>query len=221
MPDEALAVFIPIHGDKIAVRRFSVKHLGASTKGPSKNSLFETLKKRMAIGGSDDETNNPGTSTAKWKRGNWKYNKWAEKATRKVEVGWIHEGKQVRTHKGGGTRALDVPKQLNKISCLSKKSPEKLSSSFSFWKRFIHSVLSMMSPQKCPRAFDPLVVITRFRYETVPDVAMIRCVSQEPLHFCHCDIFCSQVCSNSGQSPLPPLNFLYKITSNDFGIAIC
>ncbi len=37
--------------------------------------------------------------------------KWAEKKTRKVEVGWIHEGKQVRKRKGGGTRTLDVPKQ--------------------------------------------------------------------------------------------------------------
>lgn len=89
--DEALAVYIPTYGDRIAARRFCVQHLGASSKEPTKHSLFEKLKKRMGIGGSDDDNNNQGTSTLKRKKGNGKRNKWAEKATRKVEVGWIHD----------------------------------------------------------------------------------------------------------------------------------
>ncbi len=37
-------------------------------------------------------------------------NKNAYKDTRRIELGWIHNGKQVRTKCGGGTRKLSVPK---------------------------------------------------------------------------------------------------------------
>lgn len=102
MDDEALAVYIPIYGDRIAARHICVQCLGASsTEGRWKVHYLKTKKKRMVIEGSDDDNNYPGTSTLKRKKGNCKNNKWAGKATRKVEVGWIHEGKQLRTSKGG------------------------------------------------------------------------------------------------------------------------
>lgn len=67
--DEALAVYIPTYRDRIAARRFCVQHLGASSKEPTKHSLFsEKLKKRLDIGGSDDDNNNQGTSTLKQKK---------------------------------------------------------------------------------------------------------------------------------------------------------
>ena len=47
-----------------------------------------------------------------------KKNRWAEKKTRKVELGWIHEGKQVRRRRGGGTRSLNVPKESKKDDIL-------------------------------------------------------------------------------------------------------
>lgn len=86
-----LAGYIPSYGDRIAARRFCLQHHGASTKESTKTSLLEKLKKKMAIGGNDDDTNNQETSTAKRKRSYAKHNKWAEKATRKIELGWIHK----------------------------------------------------------------------------------------------------------------------------------
>ena len=34
----------------------------------------------------------------------------AAKPNRKIELGWIHHGKQVRQKSGGGTQTLTVPK---------------------------------------------------------------------------------------------------------------
>lgn len=118
MDDDTLARYIPTYGDRIAARRFCLQHHGANTAESTKTSLFEKLKKRMGIGGKDDESNDEGTSGVKRKRSYAKRNKWAEKATRKIELGWIHEGKQVRKRRGGGTRTLDVSKESKKEDLL-------------------------------------------------------------------------------------------------------
>lgn len=118
MDDDTLAAYIPTYGDRIAARRFIMENKGASKGGKEskKLSLFEKLKKKMGIDADDDnnlEKDNTGASAAK-QRVYAKNNRWAEKKTRRVELGWIHEGKQVRKRKGGGTRTLDVPKDSKK-----------------------------------------------------------------------------------------------------------
>ena len=40
------------------------------------------------------------------------------KKTRKIEIGWVHEQKQVRKRKGGGIRSLDVDRSLSKNDIL-------------------------------------------------------------------------------------------------------
>ncbi|XP_061194678.1 uncharacterized protein LOC133202815 [Saccostrea echinata] len=50
-------------------------------------------------------------------------NKSANKNMRKVEVGWIHGGKQVRTPRGGGARKLDLPKFYKKDEILEEVKP--------------------------------------------------------------------------------------------------
>lgn len=42
---------------------------------------------------------------------------------RKVEVGWIHAGKQVRTPRGSGTRKLNLPKSCKKGEILEEVKP--------------------------------------------------------------------------------------------------
>lgn len=120
MDDETLARYIPTYGDRIAARRFGLQHSGATakTKESAKHSILEELKKKMGIAVSEDENNNQETSTRRQKRHYAKHNNFAEKKTRKVELGWIHEGKQVRKRKGGGTRTLDVPKESKKVDIL-------------------------------------------------------------------------------------------------------
>ncbi|XP_049325043.1 uncharacterized protein LOC111189939 [Astyanax mexicanus] len=119
MDDNTLADYIPNYGDRIAARRFCLQHSAtAKTKESAKHSMLEKLKKKMGITVSDDENNNQETSTKRQKRHYAKCNKFAEKKTRKVELGWIHEGKQVRKRKGGGTRTLDVPKESKKADIL-------------------------------------------------------------------------------------------------------
>ncbi|XP_076876894.1 uncharacterized protein LOC143526112 isoform X2 [Brachyhypopomus gauderio] len=119
MDDNTLAEYIPTYGDRIAARRFCLQHSAtARTKESAKHSMLEKLKKKMGITVSDDENNNQETSTKRQKRHYAKCNTFAEKKTRKVELGWIHEGKQVRKRKGGGTRTLDVPKESKKADIL-------------------------------------------------------------------------------------------------------
>lgn len=118
LDDNTLADYIPTYGDRIAARRFCLQHSAtAKTKESAKHSMLEKLKKKMGITVSEDE-NNQETSTGRQKRHYATRNKFAEKKTRKVELGWIHEGKQVRKRKGGGTRTLDVPKESKKADIL-------------------------------------------------------------------------------------------------------
>lgn len=67
----------------------------------------------------------------------------AIKAERKIELGWIHKGKQVRKRSGGGTRVLNVSKSS------TKKDPMSHAKELFFphgestkrkWEDFIHNV---------------------------------------------------------------------------------
>ena len=50
-------------------------------------------------------------------------NRSANKNLRKVQVGWIHKGKQIRTSRGGGTRKLNLPKFYKKEQILDEITP--------------------------------------------------------------------------------------------------
>lgn len=67
----------------------------------------------------------------------------AVKTTRKIELGWIHEGKQVRKRCGGGTRVLDVNKNATKKDLLSHAKelffPHGKSKKGN-WEEFTHNV---------------------------------------------------------------------------------
>lgn len=49
-----------------------------------------------------------------------KNNKMAAKTTRKIEIGWFHDGKQVRKCSGGGTRTIVISKHAKKSDILSQ-----------------------------------------------------------------------------------------------------
>ena len=72
----------------------------------------------MGIGENDDRKSDHEEASASKKTKRFAKNRWAEKKTRKVELGWIHEGKQVRRRRGGGTRSLNVPKESKKDDIL-------------------------------------------------------------------------------------------------------
>ena len=82
----------------------------------------KSIKKKMKRFNSDDsneEDNASPSSNTSFERHSRKRqkhhlgNKNASKSPRKVEIGWIHNGKSVRTKSGGGTRKLDIPNSAN------------------------------------------------------------------------------------------------------------
>ncbi len=101
--------FLPALGDRVALRRYCDN--GNQVKQSRKRSLLEKLRKKMKLGHASNFSEDAGEkeecgSTRKSMIGN----KNAYKDTRRIELGWIHNGKQVRTKCGGGTRKLSVPK---------------------------------------------------------------------------------------------------------------
>lgn len=60
----------------------------------------------MGIGTSEESEHYSPLAAPKRARVYLKSNKLAEKPTRKVEIGWIHNGKQVRKRNGGGQELL-------------------------------------------------------------------------------------------------------------------
>ena len=73
--------------------------------------------KRKCSSSSDEEAD--GSQVMK-QSSTMKGNKRASKRSRKLELGWIHEGKQVRKRNGGGTRSITVDKTANKESLLKR-----------------------------------------------------------------------------------------------------
>ncbi|CAL9685426.1 unnamed protein product [Knipowitschia caucasica] len=107
--DSYLARYIPAYGDRIATRRFCMEKKSPKIKDAKKMSILHRLQKKMkTASGSCGEpsTTNPNTR------------KNAVKTTRKIEFGWLHEGKQIRKRSGGGTRLLSVSKDSTKEDLL-------------------------------------------------------------------------------------------------------
>ncbi|KAK7157036.1 hypothetical protein R3I94_006940 [Phoxinus phoxinus] len=109
MDDNTLERFLPALGDRVALRHYCGN--GNHVKQTRKQNLLEKLRKKIKLGhvsnfSEDAGENEECGSTRKSLIGN----KNACKDKRRVELGWMHNGKQVRTKCGGGTRKLAVPK---------------------------------------------------------------------------------------------------------------
>ena len=100
-------------------------------KKKTKSSVLHTLREKMGIrvqkdktsSSSEDETVHgkpPKKSKTHMARIG---NKSASKDKKRVEVGWINNGKQVRTPRGGGTRKLELPKNSNKENVIEEIIP--------------------------------------------------------------------------------------------------
>ena len=106
MDDQTLSMYIPKAGDRVMLRQFC-KPKSTATSTSKKESLFSILKKKMhgSIQFSEDELENDRKSTKRLPKLN------ATKQSRRIELGWMHDGKVLRTKSGGGTRKLDMPKK--------------------------------------------------------------------------------------------------------------
>lgn len=142
MTDHELSNYLPVHGDRLRLRKFLQKNSSVSKR---KNKLLTVLqekiekarntKKKRADSSSDEE------STMRRPFGN----KNALKDKRQIEIGWIHKtnqrSKQVRSKTGGGTRKLNVHKDSKKEQIMEEakklffpdgKSPKGEVSKFEF-----------------------------------------------------------------------------------------
>lgn len=134
MEDSMLSAYIPLLGDRIAVRQFCRQHnrqaaQGSRQQGSSRRNLLleqlrEKLKKRRTSDEehSSNEDDQPTETTKKPKNVG---NRNARKSTRTVTVGWrnITAGghlMQVRASSGGGTRNIRLPLTATKTDILSE-----------------------------------------------------------------------------------------------------
>ncbi|XP_061191652.1 uncharacterized protein LOC133199847 [Saccostrea echinata] len=128
MSEKDITEFLPKVGDRVNLRIF-LEQMKNKKKKP-KSSILQTLRQKMGVRGkeslsSSSSDEGPSTSKAKKQKTHMARvgNKSANKNMRKVEVGWIHGGKQVRTPRGGGTRKLDLPKFYKKDEILEEVKP--------------------------------------------------------------------------------------------------
>lgn len=139
--DESLARYIPLYGDRIATRRYCMQKAKKKEGESSRMSLLDKLRTRMRTAATDHGEASEAASSSVRLRRSLKRN--AVKSTRKIELGWIHQGKQVRKRCGGGTRVLDVNKTATKMDLLlhAKKLffPDGKSKKGN-WEDFIHNV---------------------------------------------------------------------------------
>ncbi|XP_076095026.1 uncharacterized protein LOC143065375 [Mytilus galloprovincialis] len=121
LSDDELTKYIPIYGDRIAVKDFCKNQGGTGSKSKKKKTLLQKIRKRLHPSSkrnlfktkkdidesSSDSDDNPSTSKNIG-------NDHAAKSERRIELGWLmKEGdrmKQVRGPTGGGTRHLIVDK---------------------------------------------------------------------------------------------------------------
>ena len=135
MDDQSLKEFIPLLGERIALRNFcadsqkSPHHNGNSSK---KDTLLDKLRKKLSVkrdpakcsSNDEDEEGYSGLSGDN-RSSRLKGNQNAKRNERKIDVGWIDYDyttkryKQVRKQNGGGTRQLSVSKTLRSSELLA------------------------------------------------------------------------------------------------------
>lgn len=143
--DCATAAYVPAYGERTGTKCFWLDKQRGGRNDQRRLSLFEKLREKTRPNGNQvnryltDEENS--LQTTKWYLKN---NKRASKMTRKVELGWIHERRQVRKRGGGGTTVLDISKKATKTDILSHARklffPDDRSSRGT-WDDFSHDVV--------------------------------------------------------------------------------
>ena len=129
MNDKDLTNFLPKIGDRVSLKIF-IEEIKDKKRKP-KSTILRALRQKMGIQGKDSQSSSSsdeGPSTSKPKKPTGPQmarmgNRSANKNLRKVEVGWIHKGKQIRTPRGGGTRKLNLPKFYKKEQILDEITP--------------------------------------------------------------------------------------------------
>lgn len=120
--DATMTAYIPAYGDRIATRRFCMEKQRKGGDDLKRLSLFEKLRRKMGTLTSNKDTDQDFEEEHSMQptKIHLRNNKRAVKMTRKIELGWIHDKKQVRKRNGGGTRVLDISKKATKTEILSQ-----------------------------------------------------------------------------------------------------
>lgn len=131
MTEKDLTTFLPKIGDRINLKMFVEDH--KKQKKKPKSSVLQTLREKMGIrvqkdktsSSSEDETVQGKPPVQKKLKTHMARigNKNAKKDKKQIEVGWINDGKQVRTPRGGGTRKLQLPKDSIKENVMEEIVP--------------------------------------------------------------------------------------------------
>ena len=115
MTDEELSSYIPKHGDRLRLKRFLTRSQKEEKQNHKRENLLSILRKKIE----DKRHRKPKTDSSAEEeseemRPRQLGNRNAQKQTRKIELGWIHLGVQVRLRKGGGTRKINIKKDATK-----------------------------------------------------------------------------------------------------------
>lgn len=120
MSYEELKYFSLTLGDAISVKDFC-KSKATPTK---RESLIEKLKRKLGNKQTSSHANcsqfDSNASTSSGIEYGSRVKKSKTKISRTIELGWIHNGKQLRAISGGGTRKISVPKNWKKEDILTK-----------------------------------------------------------------------------------------------------
>ncbi|KAL3876490.1 hypothetical protein ACJMK2_034333 [Sinanodonta woodiana] len=118
MSVDDLVQILPKLGDRIALKLFVDEEIKKKQElqyqwKERKAKLIQSLCAKLCI---QNSRINIFHSSLKWRKRTMARhcNRNAFKENRKVELGWIHNGKQVRTAKGGGTRKIELPRNSRK-----------------------------------------------------------------------------------------------------------
>lgn len=109
MTDEKLTKYVPLHGDRLRIRKF-LRDRETSKKRGRRSILFQFLREKIETREYTGSTDGDGEGSSKEKdmrESNRRFvNKNAEKERRRIELGWIHKcgskSVQIRSKKGGG-----------------------------------------------------------------------------------------------------------------------
>ncbi|XP_061575820.1 uncharacterized protein LOC133441985 [Cololabis saira] len=140
--DVTMTAYIPALGDRIATRRFCMEKQRRGRDDSQRQSLFEKLRRKMVTtSNKDQDVEEYSVQPTKVYLRN---NKRALKMTRKIELGWIHNKRQVRKRCGGGTKLMDISKNGTKIEIMTQAKklffPNEKSTKGK-WEKFSHDIV--------------------------------------------------------------------------------
>lgn len=112
MDDSELSRYIPAFGDRVNLGSLSKPEAGR------KAALFDKLRNKMKLQIKRNCDESDACSSRPTRSFNLRGNKNAQKLRRKIELGWMHNGKHVRSSNGGGSRKIELPRDAKKADIL-------------------------------------------------------------------------------------------------------